>query len=1366
MGNALALRALREQIRRLASFDALDNPYVPTLLLYGETGTGKSLVARVIHESGPRARGSFIAVNCAAIPESLLEAELFGFEAGAFTDAKRAKPGLFEAASGGTLFLDDIDALPLALQSKFLSAIEEKRVRRLGAVRDHHVDVKLIAATQQQLNDCVVRGHFRADLYHRLAVVVLEIPPLRERGEDILVLAQHYLQRYAQAHGLPPKQLHHTAAAWLRQHRWPGNVRELSHLMERATLLHPEALLDAPTLERLCLPQSPVSVQSPVVQEGGATLDEPTRIRQALIRTGGNAVRAAQLLGLSRNALRYRMRRYGIKRPDLADLLPPPVAASALPPARDTQTPTEQVRQAPGAIWEHKPVVVLAVALTFPPITHLHASHYEPWTLAATWEQLVAEKVQGFGGGFVQRSPSLLLAVFGVPRALEQMPQRAVQAALAIRRLTAESESIFAGAPRPALRIAIHSGMMLVNAQAAASDTPPLAIEDTLAYPVQLLGHAQSGDILVSPQIGRQIEPWCELQAQPISLATTASEQLTVYTVIGRRPQRTFPDGEQQHAQPYFVGRRQELSTLHELLDQVEAGQGQVVGIVGEPGVGKTRLINEFSRGLARQRVSWLEGRCVSYGNTVPYLPLLDILRQACQIVETDNPGPVAERVATTLQGMGIDGDAWAPYLLQLLGVKDGGAHLTELSPEATRMRTFTVLRHLFQATSQQTPLVIVVEDLQWLDHTSEAFFTSLVESLAATPILFLTTYRPGYRPPWIERSYVTQMPLQPLSRRDSLRLVSAALLPDRVSEPVIDIILSKAEGNPFFLEELARAVMQHGDVSTRLTIPDTIQGVLMARIDRLTDAPKRLLQTAAVLGRDVPLRLLETMWDGAEEPLAVLPELQHLEFLHVHGGPEDPSYLFRHALTQEVVYESLPLSRRHVLHTAAGRALEALYTDRIDEVYDRLAYHYAHSVETDKAIEYLTRFAEKAAQNFAHTEAVTALQDALFHVERTSSAERVRRSIDLILSQAFSLSVLGRFRDILDLLRRYREQLEQLHDPTLSGPYYFRLALTHTYLGEYEQAVNNAQHAITAAHQCDDHASMGKAYYVLALKEYWGGEPLQGVETSRQAVALLERSEERHWLGLAKFVLGMHYGFLGEFAPALAAEADVVDIAETTGDLRLQSLATWAIGWFLAMQGEWHKGVIACRDALAMAPDPVSMALARAYLGAAYLEQGDAAQAIAVLEQSIEQLERFQVRQTQGRMTVLLGIARGMQGELERARGLIHQGYALCHDAHHPYGVGWAQRALGYIDQACGALANAERSFQEALQTFTSLQARFEIGRTHLALAELAHMQGQDAIVTTNLTAAYRLFQSLRISLYVARTEAQAKAYAIPLST
>src|SRR5262245_38637555 len=370
IGAAPPVDELRRQIRHLATFDAPGNPHVPTVLVQGETGTGKGLVARVIHQSGGRAAGPFIDVNCAAIPETMLEAELFGFEAGAFTDARRSKPGLFEAATRGCLFLDEIDALPLTLQSKLLKVIEEKSVRRLGAVSSQRLDVKLIAATQRDLRELIASGRFRADLYHRLAVVILDVPPLRRRGHDVVALAEHFLAEHAEAHGVNAKRLDDGARGWLAACEWPGNVRELSHLMERVTLLVPEAEVCRDTLGRLRAPlvMAPDAAPPTPMEDADSEDTEAGRIRAALARTGGNVVRAAKVLGLGRNALRHRMRRHGIERPPLGELDTP-----ASEPRRARRAPVRE-ETAPERRWEQKPVAVLAIDLVVPERV------VEPWT--------------------------------------------------------------------------------------------------------------------------------------------------------------------------------------------------------------------------------------------------------------------------------------------------------------------------------------------------------------------------------------------------------------------------------------------------------------------------------------------------------------------------------------------------------------------------------------------------------------------------------------------------------------------------------------------------------------------------------------------------------------------------------------------------------------------------------------------------------------------------------------------------------------------------------------------------------------------------------------------------------------------------
>ena len=393
-----------------------------------------------------------------------------------------------------------------------------------------------------------------------------------------------------------------------------------------------------------------------------------------------------------------------------------------------------------------------------------------------------------------------------------------------------------------------------------------------------------------------------------------------------------------------------------------------MVGVVGEPGIGKSRLVYEFRRSLGDRQVSYLEGRCLSYAGGVPYLPIVDVVRANCGIVESDAPGVVAGKVRLGLQEVGLDADAHVPYVLHLLGLGERAAALKQVSAETIKARMFETLRTWSLHGSRRRPLIIVIEDLHWIDRSSEEYLASLAESLAGAPVLLLCTWRPGYRPPWSEHSYVTQLALRRLGPRDSLSVVRSVLGADQVPEGLARVILQRGEGNPFFLEELARAALEYGEEAADTFVPDTVQGVLMARMDRLPDVPRRVLQTASVLGREVPLRLLETIWPEPAGLAEQLQELQSLEFVYEQAGPER-GFVFKHALTQDVAYETLLEGRRRALHAAAGRALESLYAERLEEVYDRLAHHYSKTDEAPKAIEYLTLFAERAARMHAHSD-------------------------------------------------------------------------------------------------------------------------------------------------------------------------------------------------------------------------------------------------------------------------------------------------------------------------------------------------------------------------------------------------------------
>jgi tetratricopeptide (TPR) repeat protein len=375
-------------------------------------------------------------------------------------------------------------------------------------------------------------------------------------------------------------------------------------------------------------------------------------------------------------------------------------------------------------------------------------------------------------------------------------------------------------------------------------------------------------------------------------------------------------------------------------------------------------------------------------------------------------------------------------------------------------------------------------------------------------------------------------------------------------------------------------------------------------------------------------MRLLRAIWQEPDDLDAGLQELRRQEFLHVENGDAEPTYTFKHALVQEAAYESLLLSRRQRLHTAVGQALEQLYAGRLEQVYDRLAYHYSKAEQAETAVTYLSCFAEKAVRDHAHVEAVMALQDAITHGERLQiNPEHERLRLDLHLRLAFSLHALGRDQEALERLLEQQSHLDAIQDVQLDGQYALLRSQIHTTLGDWEQAAQSAHLAVAAATQGGDEATLGQAYHVLAMDRYWMGHPVQGAEYSQRAIALLEHADKPDRLGMAHFVWGLNTLILGDFASALAAAARVRHLGETLGDAHLQTFASWLSGWIYATQGEWDAGMTACQQALATSSDPLNTAFALGWLGYAHVEKGKPNEAIPLLEQAVLRMRQSDYR-------------------------------------------------------------------------------------------------------------------------------------------
>ena len=619
---------------------------------------------------------------------------------------------------------------------------------------------------------------------------------------------------------------------------------------------------------------------------------------------------------------------------------------------------------------ERKQVTVLSCALAD---AGTLAAGQDPETVYHRMQELfaLAQRVlQHYAGTLSQRLGSGFLALFGAPLAQEDHARRAILVALELQ----ETLRVSRGGVIPPLRmcIGIHTGLMVVGQLGEEPQALYATVGEPVDLAVRLQQMAEPGRILMSAATYQFVQGEVRVETCEAIDVEGRPTPLAVYQVHHLAQQRSGVAGRGGRLLSPFVGRERELAMLHALLAHAEGGHGQVIGISGDPGLGKSRLLYELRRSLCDRRVGYLEGHCVSYGSATPYLPSSTSRGNSVGSLNVDLPEGRSGKIQRYLREIGMAPEAGEPYVLQLLGGQDEGEPLVGLSPQMRKAQTFAILRQAILQSSQQQPLVIVVENLHWIDPTSEEYLASLVDNLAGAAILLLTTYRPGYQPPWLGKSYVTQLALPRLTSRDSLAVVQSVWPSAPHLNRLTSVIVAKAAGNPFFLEELARAARERGTHHTAMVIPDTVQAVLAARIDRLLPAEKRLLQTASVIGQEVSLPLLRAIAALPEEVLQQsLRALQHPEFLYETRAVPEPVYTFKHALTQEVAYQSLLMSTRRQYHQRIARALEEQFPEIVESQPERVASHYAEADDHAQAVPYWQRAGQRAIERSANLEAI-----------------------------------------------------------------------------------------------------------------------------------------------------------------------------------------------------------------------------------------------------------------------------------------------------------------------------------------------------------------------------------------------------------
>jgi tetratricopeptide (TPR) repeat protein len=704
---------------------------------------------------------------------------------------------------------------------------------------------------------------------------------------------------------------------------------------------------------------------------------------------------------------------------------------------------------------------------------------------------------------------------------------------------------------------------------------------------------------------------------------------------------------------------------------------------------------------------------------------------------------------------------------LMSLPIPDDRYPPLNLSAQEQREQTLDAMAGWLFEEAERRPVIHVWEDLHWADPTTLELLRLYIEQSHTVSMMNVLTYRPEFTPPWATRSHLTPITLNRMERQEVEALIVQQAGGKTVPEEVVEYIVDKTDGVPLYVEELSKAILEAGFLREQgdryqltrplagIAIPATLQDLLMARLDRLPSI-REVAQVGSILGREFAYEMLQAIASLEEAALQDgLDQLVDAELLYQRGRRPRAKYIFKHALVQDAAYQSLLKKTRQYYHRQVAGLLQSRYPEIVQTQPELMAHHYLRAEENEKAVEYLTCAADKAAGIYAHAEAISTIEKARLHAERLPAANRDRIVLALVVRQAHSLHFLGRRQEIIDLLIAHQDRLDRLQDRSLAGEYYFWLGFAHAWLGHRAEASECLDRSLAEAMSIGDEAIAGRVHRALATECVYSGRPLdEAIAHGRQAASLLERTDDRFWLSQALFTLSYCCTFAGDFDSAQEAASRLAAFGDATGIRRAQANAAMLAGLSRATRGEGEAGIELCQRALEFSPDDFERAFILACLGKANLEAGAASRAVAVLEQAVLLADQVRSLQFRAWFRTMLGEAYVLSGENEKAADVLGNALEVSVKSQFIIGVGLSKQVLGRIARAQGAPAEAQRNFEQAAEILGSVGAQFELGRTRLELAALAHDNGNGEAATAHLSEARSLFTRLHVLKYIERTD------------
>jgi class 3 adenylate cyclase/predicted ATPase len=998
--------------------------------------------------------------------------------------------------------------------------------------------------------------------------------------------------------------------------------------------------------------------------------------------------------------------------------------------------------------------------------------------------QLMMDAVHRYEGYVAQPLGDGIFALFGAPIAHEDHAQRALYAAL---RLQEESQR-YAERLRQAhginfqVRVGVNTGDVVLRAihkDDLRTDYLPVGHSTHLAARMESL--ARGGVIVISEHTYKLTEGYFAFKALGATKVKGLTEPIHSYEVLGAGPLRTRLQVAARRGLTRFVGRHTELDQLRRALEQAKAGHGQIVGVMGEPGVGKSRLFYEFKL-TSQSGCLVLEAFSVSYGKASPYLPVIELLKSYFDITVEDDARKRREKVGGKVLMLDRSLEDTLPYLFALLGIEDLTSSLQQMDAQIRRRRTFDALKRLFLRESLNQPLILIFEDLHWIDTETQGFLDTLSESVASARILLLTNYRPEYRPEWGQKTYYTQLRLAPLDKDEAEELLTFLLGNDAGLKSLKQLILEKTEGTPFFMEEVVQTLAEEGVLlgdrghyrltqhAPTLHVPTTVQGVLTARIDRLSPEEKAFLHQLAIIGRQFPLSLVRHVVPQPEEDLyQLLSSLQRKEFLYEQPAFPEPDYIFKHALTQEVAYGTVLQERRKALHERTAQAIEEVYQAKLEDHYSDLAHHYSRSGNTQKAVKYLQLAGQQAVQRSVHEEAIRHLTAALELLKALpDTPERTQQELTLqtILGLVLATTKGWAAPEVERAYTRARELCQQGGNPLQLFPVLRGLWAFYLRRAELSTARELAEQLLTLAQPQQDPSFLLEAHLALGTTLYYFGELTLAREHLEQGIVLY--NPQHHHLaflsGLDPGVSCLSWGswvlwLLGYADQALKRSHEAEALAQQVSHAfsLAYALGTAAVLYVLCRDGQGGQGRAEAMIVLSSEQGfAYPLAMGTLYRGWALTEQRREEEGIAQMHESLDAMRATGAELARPWASALQAEAYGKVGQTEEGLSVLTEAIATVHKTGERWYEAELYRLKGELSLqsrspqssvsdprplAPDLQAEAEECFQKAIAIAQRQQAKSLELRAATSLARLWQQQGKTAEARDLLAPVYNWF-------------------------